>query len=121
MLKKIRKFSSFMVAAYAVHYTSIVSKVMAQGAKDFLPPNKTGSPDFISFVQSAINLAIGIAGLIAVGFLVYSGIQYIVAAGDESKVEKATKGITYAVVGLIVCFISVLIVNFVIDKVLKAT
>lgn len=73
----------------------------------------TGYSDLLSFIQAALNTVIGLAALVAVGFLVYSGVQYIMAAGDEGKVEKATKGITYAIVGLVICFISVLIVNFV--------
>lgn len=75
--------------------------------------NPTNQSDLLAFIQTALNTVIGLAALIAVGFLVYSGIQYILAAGDENKVDKATKGIMYAIVGLVICFISVLIVNFV--------
>lgn len=77
-----------------------------------------GGGDLIGFIKDALNLTISLAALIAVGILIYSGIQYIVASGDEGKIEKATKGITYAVVGLIIAFISVLIVNFVLTSLL---
>ncbi len=82
----------------------------------------TGGPsgDLLSWVKKVLNLVIGLTGLIAVGYLIYSGIQYIMAAGDDGKVEKATKGITYAVIGLVVCFISVLVVNFVLERVIGA-
>ena len=80
--------------------------------------SQVGGGDLLGFVKGTLNLAITLAGLIAVAYLVYSGITYIVAAGDESKIEKATKGITYAVIGLIICFISVLIVNFILEQVL---
>lgn len=85
----------------------------------FLPPNPTGDSDLITFVNRVISLAIGMAGLIAVVFLVYNGILYIISGGDESKVEKATKGITYAVIGLIICFVSVL-VKFVLGNIIQA-
>ncbi len=60
---------------------------------------------------------IGLAGLVAVAVLVYSGFMYMTAQGDEGKVQKATKGITYAVVGLVIAAIAFLIVNFVIDAI----
>jgi hypothetical protein len=77
------------------------------------------SGNLLDFIRKALTLAITLSALIAVAYLVYSGVQYIVAAGDDSKIEKATKGITYSVVGLIVCFISALIVNYILNSLLK--
>lgn len=78
----------------------------------YIDPVQPVGGDLLTWVRNVINLAIGLSALVAVGFLVYSGIQYIMSNGDESKVEKATKGIIYSVIGLVICFISVLIVNF---------
>jgi hypothetical protein len=44
--------------------------------------------------------------------------MYITAGGDETKVEKATKSLTYAIVGLVICVISVILVQFVLKSVL---
>ena len=60
---------------------------------------------------------IGLAGVVAAAVLIFSAYLYITAGGDEGKIQKATKGITYAVVGLIVAAIAFLIVNFVIDNI----
>ncbi len=105
------------VVASVFYYAS--ATVHAQAGQYLSGISTAGSGNLISFLRSALNLVISLSALIAVGILVYSGIQYILAAGDEGKVEKATKGITYAVVGLVVCFISVLIVNFVLTNLLK--
>lgn len=118
MFKKIAKY---VVSASVIMQTAVAS-VMAQGQ----PPsnyiqgitNQAGG-ELIEFIRNTLNLAIGLAGLIAVGVLVYSGVQYILASGDEGKVGKATKGIQYSVIGLIICFIAVLIVEFVLKQVLK--
>lgn len=75
--------------------------------------------NLLDFIKRALTLAITLSALIAVAYLVYSGVQYIIAAGDDSKIEKATKGITYSVVGLVVCFISALIVNYILTNLLK--
>ena len=74
--------------------------------------------DLLEWVKDALNLLIGLAGLIAVAILIYSGVMYIISAGDETKVESATKGITYSIIGLVICFISILIVNFVLTAVI---
>lgn len=68
---------------------------------------------------NVINFAIGLAALVSVVVLIASGYMYITAAGDEAKIEKAGKSITYAVVGLVICFIAVILVNFVLERVLS--
>ncbi|MCB9791062.1 hypothetical protein H6764_03500 [Candidatus Nomurabacteria bacterium] len=120
MLKKIAKYGAsfaavsqaFVVAAYAQTASSLI------GSGAFSNQATAGGGTLLGFIRTTLNFGIGIAGLIAVGFLVFSGIQYITAGGDDSKVQKATAGITYSVVGLIICFVSVLIVNFVLTEIL---
>lgn len=123
---KMNKFVTKGVATVSTFASSLflASAAFAQGtsAGSYLGGVQgANSGNLIQFIQSALNLVIALSALIAVGILVYSGIQYILAAGDEGKVEKATKGITYAIVGLVICFISVLIVNFVLTNLLKVS
>jgi hypothetical protein len=72
-----------------------------------------------TFIVNVINIAIGLAALVCVVVLIGSGYMYITAAGDESKVEKATKSLTGAIIGLVICFIAVILVQFVLRTVLK--
>ena len=118
-MKKIQRFGKFMAAQYAIHVAAIVG--VAANASQFVPTDSPVGEDLVPFVQRVLNLFISLAALIAVGILIYSGIQYITAAGDDGKIEKATKGITYAVVGLIIAFVSIVIVNFVINDILKSS
>lgn len=120
MTKKLVKAVKY-VGTTAVAAQAFVVSAFAQTAGEFIDGvNQGPGGDLIGWVQATLNLVIGLTGLIAVGILVYSAIQYILAAGDEGKIDKATKGIIYAIVGLVVAFISVLIVNFVINRVLGA-
>lgn len=66
------------------------------------------------FITKIINWAIGFSAVVAVVMIIFAGFKYITAAGDENKISSATKTLTYAIVGLVVCFIAVLLVNFVI-------
>jgi cytochrome bd-type quinol oxidase subunit 2 len=53
-------------------------------------------------------------GLIAVIMIIYGGITYVTAAGNEEKVGKAKKIIMYAIVGIVIVLISFALVNTVI-------
>ncbi len=61
-----------------------------------------------------LNVFLSLVGIIAVVFLVWGGIQYITSAGEESKIEHAKKTITYAIIGLLVIGLAVVVVNFVV-------
>jgi len=99
----------------------LTSAAYAQSVDQYL--NKitegTNQTDLMTLVYNLINWAIGIAALICVVVLILSGYKYITAAGDENKVESATKTLTFAIIGLVVCFIAVILVKFVIADIIK--
>ena len=80
-----------------------------------------GGSDLQSLIVKILNWGIGAGALAAVAFLVVAGFMYITANGDETKIGKATKTLTFAIVGLVVCFIAVLLVNFVLVNFLDQT
>ena len=57
-----------------------------------------------NYVAGAINLLLGVAGIISFIFLLWGGIQWILAGGDKEGTEKARKRITNALIGLAVVF-----------------
>ena len=64
-------------------------------------------------IQLVFNTAYALAGLVAAGFIVYGGIQYIIAKGDAGKIAKAKNSILYAVIGLIIVLLAASITAFV--------
>lgn len=76
----------------------------------------TGISDVLVGVLNAV---IGIAGIIAVIFIVVGGITYMTSAGDPGKTKKAKDTILYALIGLVVCAMAFAIVNWVVVGVLK--
>lgn len=56
------------------------------------------------YVSTAINLMLGSAGIIAFFFLLWGGLQWILAGGDKEGTEKARKRITSALIGLAIVF-----------------
>lgn len=74
--------------------------------------------DLSNWLPRVLNFAIGFSALVCVAVLIGSGYMYITAAGDEEKVRKAGKSMTYAVIGLVICVISAVLVEFILKRVI---
>lgn len=68
-------------------------------------------------IVNVFNSVLGLAGALAVVFVVYGGIQYSLSQGDPAKVKQAKDTILYSVIGLVVVMVSFAIINLVIGGV----
>lgn len=68
-------------------------------------------------VKGVFTWAYGIAGLIAVVFIIKSGTEYLLSSGDPARIKKATHGLIYSVVGLVIVILASLITSFVVGTV----
>lgn len=75
--------------------------------------NPTSYNSLTEFVIHLVNLAISFSVVLAVGALIIAGFKYILAMGDEEKIEGATKSLIFALVGLVIVFIAPLVVEYV--------
>lgn len=66
-----------------------------------------------SVLTDIFSVAYGVAGILAVLFLIWGGSQYILAAGDPQKAAKARKTIIYSLVGLVLVVLAAAITYFV--------
>lgn len=71
------------------------------------------SNDFGFVVSTIINIIVILAIIIAILYIIYGGIKWILSRGDKEKVEDARKHIVASVVGLIVVFLAFFIINVV--------
>ncbi len=69
--------------------------------------------DALEIINRAIAYAIIIAGLLSVVFIFFGGISFILSGGQEDKIKQAVSTIRYAIIGLIVTLLAVVIVGFV--------
>ncbi len=67
--------------------------------------------NFRIWLRTIINFPLYFLGLIAMSVLIYSGYQYVISFGEEDKVDKAKKAITYAIIGIIIILLSYAVVN----------
>lgn len=76
----------------------------------------TGS-DLPTLIGRLISGFLGILGIILVGLVIYAGILYMTAAGDNDKVKKAKTLLTQAVIGIIIIVAAYSISAFVIGQI----
>ena len=66
-------------------------------------PYASPSQSFLSTVLPHIlRISLAIAGLLVFGYLIWGAFDWILSAGDSSKVEKARNKMTQAILGLLV-------------------
>lgn len=69
-------------------------------------PTNIPNTDLNGIIINITNWVLGFVTILAVLFLIWGGLQYLTAAGNEDQVEKAKNTITYALLGLVVAAIA---------------
>ncbi|MBN1374414.1 hypothetical protein JW962_03735 [Candidatus Dojkabacteria bacterium] len=72
-----------------------------------------GITDPNEFVRKAITIAVSVAGIVALVYVVLGGYKFLISSGDSNKYQEAIQTIMYAVVGLVVVAMSGLVINYV--------
>ena len=72
-------------------------------------------------IVKILNWLIWGSAVLCVVMLIVSGFLYILSGGNEDKTHKATKTLTNAIIGLVICFVAVMLVNFVLKNFLITT
>lgn len=62
-------------------------------------------------INRGIAYAIIAAGILSVVFIFIGGISFILSGGQEDKIKQAVSTIRYAIIGLVITIIAVIIVN----------
>lgn len=107
--------SLFSGAAFAQDDTpgETVINLCPQG--QFSPLCPLGEDSIGGILGTIITFIFVVAIIIALVFLIYGGLKWVVSGGDKGKVEEARGTIIAAVIGLVVVFLSYLILNFVLS------
>lgn len=72
------------------------------------------SDKFGFVVSTAITIILILTTIIAIFYIIYGGIKWILSRGDKEAVENARNHIVAAVVGLIIAFLAFFIINIVV-------
>ncbi|MEP6710464.1 MAG: hypothetical protein ABJA64_01990 [Candidatus Saccharibacteria bacterium] len=85
---------------------------------EIIPPQTSDDVKRYIFTVAlnVIEIALQLVGYISVGFIIYGGYLYIIGAGAADKMVSARKTILNAVIGLVISFFSVVIVNVIVSR-----
>lgn len=79
---------------------------------DGMPANLVGADGIINKVT---DILLYVVGFIAVLMLIWGGVRYIISGGDSKKITDAKNTILYALLGLVIAFISYAIVHYILS------
>lgn len=72
-----------------------------------------GGGTFGQFFTRVVNVALYIGGGIAVIYLIYGGIMYITAGGDQEKATAGRTAIVNAIIGVVVIGLAIALVTWI--------
>jgi fumarate reductase subunit D len=72
--------------------------------------NPLSTSDFNKLVGNTLQWVLSVAGSVALIMLIFGGVAYITAAGDEQRITMAKRTITWAILGLAVVLTSYAII-----------
>lgn len=111
-----KKLSTTQIVNIAAIVLTFVFALSPVALAQFTTPTSTGTnlpndTSLTGFIMKIINIALAVAGLIAVLFLIIGGFRYITSAGNEESAEQAKKIITNSIIGIVVIILSFVIVR----------
>lgn len=92
----------------------VVGNVMGTGQGLYIPPGSSlGLSDMpvTLLIQNLLNWLLYIFGFIAIIAFVISGLQYLLAAGNEKMAEKAKENMQYAMIGIVIALSALIIIR----------
>ena len=89
------------------------SQIGASGGTGLFSPTDS----LVTIIGKIIKILLGVAGAIAVLFVVIGGFLYMTSAGNEEQAQKGRKDITNALIGIIIIILSYIIVSVIVNLV----
>ena len=102
MNKFIKALTASSVAAYAMAYSTSVT--MAATISTWGAKSKPGSvpTDIRQAIMNVTNWILGFIAIVATLVVIYGGVQYLTAGGNEDQVGNAKKTISYGIIGVVI-------------------
>ena len=81
-------------------------------------PQLSSINDIYLIVAAVIEMLLRVAALLAVGFVIYGGVEYTVSQGEPERTSRARKTIISALVGLAISVTAAAVVAFMAGRVI---
>lgn len=76
-------------------------------------PDNFGVQDFPLVGLALVDIALRVAALAAVAYVIWGGIQFVIAQGEPDKTKKARQTVINALIGLVISILAAGIVAFI--------
>lgn len=114
-----------MCFAFAMSANAQLTEKTFWGEPDIQEKTRTslGLPtsDIRVTIANIINVALGLLGIVAVVIVLLGGFRWMIAGGDETKVDEAKNLIKAGIIGLAIIVSAYAIANFVIKTLIGAS
>jgi hypothetical protein len=80
---------------------------------DNVSPNRDGLDAVFPLLANVINILLFVAGAMTLIFILIGAFQYILSAGNPQNLSQAKRTLTFALVGLAIVILALVIVRFV--------
>lgn len=104
-----------------VHPTFAQGTTDALGVNSFDGASNLSGTDIRVIVARIINIFLGLLSIVAVGIVIYGGVTWMTAGGDEGKIEDARKILINGAIGLAIVLSAFAISRFVLTRLQDAT
>ena len=118
MNKLMKALMASSVASYALMYsTTVYAQISPWGSKC----QPTGVPtDIRQAIMNVTNWILGFIAIVATLVIIYGGVQYLTAGGNEDNVAAAKKTISFGIIGIVICGLAYAMVIVVSTVILSA-
>lgn len=107
---------------FALPHLTYAQNVVQTGMADFASAaGFGGTSDVRLIIARLLRTALSLSGLVLFGMIVYGGLQWMMANGDKTRIEKARGTLINAVVGIVIILSAFAITQFVISSLVGAT
>lgn len=110
-------FAHPALAAYGIpdeYKPSNIAESWSAQQEEMTDEQKYNTTSITYILADLVSGLLAIIGIAAVYFLVSNSLKYATSMGQQDKIDKAKKGITWAIVGLMAVLISYILVRFII-------
>lgn len=109
MLKKLALLSAIILTIFVINAPYIHGQQLGNEFYNLnwgTPSNLQNLSGVSNLIVTLLNWVFGVLLAIGVAFLLYAGFLYITAQGDDKKIEKAKKTLTWAIIGIAIALAS---------------
>ncbi|MEK7064990.1 MAG: hypothetical protein AAB963_00955 [Patescibacteria group bacterium] len=110
-----------MSLATPVFALNVGTDIAGEAAKQGGYAGTTSETTLAETAGLIISIVLAFTGVIFLGLMIFAGILWMTAAGEEEKIKKAQKIILATIIGLVIVVGAFLLTNFLVPAIIAAT